>query len=330
MKRFFKRALIVIAGICLSTMLIVSIMYQKARNNYTQQLESASQIMKTNKGPIEYVTMGDNQSAYRHLLVLHGTPGGYDAGVLVANWLNLDDDTHVIIPSRPGYLRTPIEVGITPAAAADAMIALLDELKVEKVTVLGWSGGGPTAVELAQRHPGRVANLILLSARIMSDGKYRFESTDKSDDPFDPNIVDVSADFFGPDFKAFAKILGLDAMPDFLVYRFFPEGITHMDLTVERLRQLAPTTQPPSRRNIGRHNDYWQFASLPEKPRIKIGSRTLLIYSNSDVSVGIAHGYYMNKAIPHSELLIVENESHFSVLTPEISEKVRQFLTHEK
>ena len=52
----------------------------------------------------------------------------------------------VIAPSRPGYGRTPLEIGKTHAESADCYAALLDVLKVDKVVVTGISAGGPSAI----------------------------------------------------------------------------------------------------------------------------------------------------------------------------------------
>ncbi len=152
--------------------------------------------------------------------------------MILADWLNLDNNTLCIIPSRSGYLRTPLDAGMTPAAAADAMAALLDELGIEKTTVLGWSGGGPTAIELAQRHPEHVKGLILLSARIRWDDKYYFTELDDPSKPFDPASLNTSASFWGPDLKKYVQMVGFNLMPDFFLERFFPGEVQSMDLTM--------------------------------------------------------------------------------------------------
>jgi pimeloyl-ACP methyl ester carboxylesterase len=66
--------------------------------------------------------------------------------------------------SRPGYLRTPLDAGRTPAEQADAAAALLDELGLPTVVAYGISGGGPTVIEFARRHPRRTTGLVLESA----------------------------------------------------------------------------------------------------------------------------------------------------------------------
>ena len=40
------------------------------------------------------------------------------------------------------------------------MAALLDELKIEKVLVYGVSGGGPTCLNFALRHPNRCFGMM--------------------------------------------------------------------------------------------------------------------------------------------------------------------------
>ena len=64
--------------------------------------------------------------------------------------------------SRFGYLRTPMPLDASPAAQADAHVCLLDALGIRQATVLGASTGGPSAMQMAIRHPDRVSALVLL------------------------------------------------------------------------------------------------------------------------------------------------------------------------
>lgn len=94
---------------------------------------------------------------------LHGTPGGYDQSLALGSPF-LAAGMGSICVSRPGYLRTPIEAGRTPAQQADAFAGLLDTLEIERVAVQGVSGGGPSAIEFVTRHPERISVLFLTCA----------------------------------------------------------------------------------------------------------------------------------------------------------------------
>ena len=123
------------------------------RDGIADHLQDGSTVVATALGPVEYATLGDG----RPLLYLHGPLGGFDQilGVLRAQYGNAGPEFRAIIPSRPGYLRTPLSTGRTPAEQADAMAALLGVLKVPRVAVVGGSDGGPAALMFAARHPER-------------------------------------------------------------------------------------------------------------------------------------------------------------------------------
>ena len=72
----------------------------------------------------------------------------------------IDAGFTVISPTRPGFGRTPLASGPTPEEAADLLAALLDELSIDQVLMFGISGGGPTSLQFALRHPNRCKALM--------------------------------------------------------------------------------------------------------------------------------------------------------------------------
>lgn len=55
---------------------------------------------------------------------------------------------------------------------ADDLAALLDELEIETVDIMGWSMGGGVALQTAIRHPDRVGKLVVTSMSINNEGKF--------------------------------------------------------------------------------------------------------------------------------------------------------------
>lgn len=116
-----------------------------------------AQIAQTACGPIEYATTGQGIP----VLELHGVFGGFDQGLVVSRPV-LGDGFQIIAPSRFGYLGTPLPSSASPASQADAHAALLDHLGIRRACVMAHSAGSPSAIQLALRHPHRVAALVLL------------------------------------------------------------------------------------------------------------------------------------------------------------------------
>jgi 2-hydroxy-6-oxonona-2,4-dienedioate hydrolase len=114
-------------------------------------------VAPTRCGPIEYAQAGQGVP----LLMIHGSGGGHDQGMAFAGPL-AQQGLRVIAVSRFGYLGTPRPAAASPEAQADAHACLLDALGVERAAVIGVSAGGPSALQLAIRHPARVSALVLV------------------------------------------------------------------------------------------------------------------------------------------------------------------------
>jgi 2-hydroxy-6-oxonona-2,4-dienedioate hydrolase len=116
-----------------------------------------SLLIDTRCGSIEYQEAG----AGMPLLMIHGSGGGHDQGMVFAGNLT-QRGIRVIAVSRFGYLRTPMPSDASPSSQADAHVCLLDALGIASAAVLGGSAGGPSALQMAIQHPDRVTALVLL------------------------------------------------------------------------------------------------------------------------------------------------------------------------
>lgn len=133
--------------------------YRAFQQEGLANLVSQSQVVATRYGVTEYAVTGQGSA----MLVSHGSFGGFDLGLMSVHFLK-NTQIRFIIPSRFGYLRTPLPADATPNAQAHAFVALLDHLGLEQVWMLGLSAGGMSALEFALQFSHRCLGLIMISA----------------------------------------------------------------------------------------------------------------------------------------------------------------------
>ncbi|BCM20879.1 alpha/beta fold hydrolase [Mesorhizobium sp. J8] len=142
---------------------VASLLYSNELSRLRATVSHGSLVAELDVGPVEYADSG----AGIPLLSIHGAGGGFDQGLALAADL-VGGGFRVIAPSRFGYLRTPVPQDPSAIAQADAHSALLSKLNVPKAVVVGVSAGARSAVELALRHPDKVAALILVVPALYS------------------------------------------------------------------------------------------------------------------------------------------------------------------
>ena len=117
----------------------------------------------TSQGEVQYADVGDGPP----VLYFHGFGAGADAIVPIEHSL-AEDGLRLIVPNRPGYYGTPLSSGATSHACASLFCKLLDALRLERVAVIGSSGGGFYAARFAALYPARTACLVLESSNTHS------------------------------------------------------------------------------------------------------------------------------------------------------------------
>ncbi|HTU93485.1 MAG TPA: alpha/beta hydrolase [Gemmataceae bacterium] len=301
-------------------------------------LRTASQLVQTARGPVEYAVSGEGPP----LLVIHGGMGAYDQalglGALVNRYAGAARFT-VIAPSRPGYLRTPMEVGLTPEEQADALAVLLDHLGIAQVGVLAGSYGGPVAVQFALRHPQRLCALVLLAAitRRCRVGQ-QWPLSERA-------LLSRPVALF-TDFLHWLMYRRARSQPTALV-RFFMRRMTVPSVTtteidrriallaqcpeqIQNLQQQFCSMTPMSLQMIGCLNDEKQIASIPDYPLEEIRAPTLLVHGREDcVGLGIAGAEWAASKIPSARLFAVEQCGHFLLagkFLPAVFSAIAEFL----
>ncbi len=131
--------------------------YRASMDAAANQLARGSSVIETSAGVLEYAVAGRGPP----LLMIHGTGGGFDQGLLFADRLR-ESGFQIVAPSRFGYLRSAFPDDASPAHQADVLARLLDHLGIDRLPVVGGSAGALTAAELALTHPDRCSHLVLL------------------------------------------------------------------------------------------------------------------------------------------------------------------------
>ena len=152
-----RRKWLVIAAVAAIAALFVIVPFRADLRAAHERIEGRSEVIETASGPMEYAVAGSGPA----LLMIHGTGGGFDQGLLFTEKLS-GRNVRVVAPSRFGYLRSSFPRDHSSQAQADAFVALLDHLKLRSVVVAGGSAGALSAVQFALRHPDRTSALILI------------------------------------------------------------------------------------------------------------------------------------------------------------------------
>jgi pimeloyl-ACP methyl ester carboxylesterase len=265
-----------------------------------RRVASGSTIADTAFGPIQYTSEGDGPPA----LMIHGAGGGYDQG----HWGFRDalGDVHyrVIVPSRFGYLGTPVLGDGSPAAQADAHAALLDSLGVDRVAIVAASAGALSAMQFAIRHPERTAALVLLVPDAWvppSDAP----AEKVASSPFVLNVV-LKSDFV---MWAFMKIAP-QVMQEFVGV---PKDLQAIMTSEQRGRvdELIALIQPVSQRQGGIVNDAANSNSLVRYPLEDVRAPTLIIDAKD---IGTFPGSrYTAANIPGAKLVAYESGGHLLI-----------------
>lgn len=293
-----KWGLFALGGVIAATVLLLVVLYIGYlgwRPERLETLDTGSMLAQTASGPVEYVLRGESGPL---TLFIHGRPGGYDSAP--------EEPLHgrLLAPSRPGYLRTPLRVGTTPAAQAKAYADLLDALGItEQVIVMGASAGGPSAIEFAARYPERTAALILPEpvSQPRSDGPRPF--------------------FLRNDFTVWLLFGAMEFFtgPEGLVEFVVPDPANRARILQDPARTAEFAEQvwsmwPVSRRNAGWDNDTEQFRSF-SLPVGKVAVPTLIMHGTADTNAPFAASHRLAQQIPGALLHVAEDADHMMPFT---------------
>src|SRR5918995_4014606 len=315
-RAIFRYAVILAIVLVVGLVVFVALTYSRFQADVQlnrERLLSGSDVLSTEQfGDIEYAVHGEGLP----VLLVHGAGGGYDQGLLIGeNYVG--DGYRFIAPSRFGYVRSSIPENGSPAAQADAYAALLDSLGVERVVVVGFSDGGPSALQFALRHPERCASLVMISAK------------SHSAPPDTPLQALVFESVFRSDYLFW---LITEYARSFMLAMFGVSGEVQEQVPA-RSRQLASdvveSMNPISLRRDGIYHDRDTLTELPEDVfRLEqITVPTLVVHAVDDGLQPYSHGENTATKVPDAKFSSYEQGGHLLLLQlDDVREKVAEFI----
>ena len=268
-------------------------------------LDERASVVNTELGPIQVAREGAGPS----VLSIHGSPGGFDQGLIWAQHLR-NGGCQLVAPSRPGYLRTPLDSGRKPSEQADLYASMLDALHIDKVTILGISSGGPSAVHFAARHPNRTKALLLDAAVLLpiSPASSAIERA-----VFESGIgvwLSCQVAKRWPRLTAASVVDALAAGLSRDRKRDAVEWITSSPARLDSVVELPTSLAPRRFREPGQRNDESNEINLDPLPFAKVTVPTLVAQGKNDAFPLIDHATSTACKISDAELMLVEEGHH--------------------
>ncbi len=276
------------------------------------------QIAQTSHGAIEYLLKGAGEKT---CLLLHG--GHSNCFEVFGIDAILDAGMSALIPSRPGYGKTPATVGKSASEAATAIVALLDTLSIASVSVIAISAGGPTGIYLAALYPERVDKLILESAVTKqwltpADALYKTAKI-----MFHPRLQRLT----------WAMLKTFVGITPNLIYRQMIPSFSKLE-TATVLAGFTPQDRAAFNAMLRHLSSGTGFMldlehDVPASVLQQVYAPTLIVHSRNDNSVPFEHALHAQAMISHATLYEAQTWGHLVWLgegSTSVLEKVADFL----
>jgi pimeloyl-ACP methyl ester carboxylesterase len=306
-------ALCVAALVVFGPVVLIYLRYRREIRAARERLQRGSgRVIETSSGLAECAVTGEGPA----VIVAHGVFGGCDQGLVYAR-RSLGDGFRAVVPSRFGYLRTPLPDGASPSLQADAYVSLLDALDVSRAAILGVSAGGISAIRFALRHPDRCSALVLIS------------STAPGQTFDDLPSKEVAAKAFRSDLLFWLMMVVL--RPALRSIMGVPEKFKLKPEFQAELAELTSAMLPAAPRSAGSLFDF--FVAVPDLnngyPLEEIAVPTLIVSALDDPLTPHRNAQTMAERIPGARLIAIEIGGamllgHGEQVTAEVSSFLRE------
>jgi pimeloyl-ACP methyl ester carboxylesterase len=288
--------------------------FRRWKEEMTSLSLNGSMQARLGEAAVTYTDVG----AGAPVLFSHASATGCSLGPITFDWL-VSDGYRVLTPSRNGYPGTPVSLGASPEQQADVYARFLDLLGVRRAALISWSGGGPSAVCFAIRHPDRCAGLISYCS-----ATHRWQQRVKPMERVFMNdrgmwlMYRYMARNPGAALKAGAKAMGLD-----------PGYVLGDPGRLDKLIEFQMAMTPYSIRKDGVLADMREDRAMPRYDVERIACPTLAVHSENDAELPISNAEFLSENVPGAELLRLQRGGHHPLIDSQgdiVRERMRALL----
>lgn len=229
----------------------------------------------------------DERGTGRPVLLLHAFP------LSRAMWTGLDLPGRVIAPDQRGFGGSPLgDAAPSLGVCADDVLALLDQLGLDRVVLAGLSMGGYVAMELLRRAPERFAGLVLADTKAQADTAEQREGRLRTAEGAERDGTAGLADTMLP------ALLGRTSLEQ-------------RAQVVERVRGWVDAAPPATVAWASR-----AMAARPDSSDVLRATDVpaLVVVGEQDVLSPVSQAQEMADALPQGRLLVVPEAGHLSAV----------------
>lgn len=287
-----------IAAVAAGAAVPAALSWRAAMTEARRRIAAPARIAATRFGPCQWAEAGVGAP----VLMLHGTGGGFDQGLLSCRRL-VAAGWRVLAPSRFGYLGTAMPADPSPANQADALADLLDALGVDRLPVMGLSAGAIPAIEFAIRHPDRCGALVAMVPAAYAPGR----------PPMRPSAAGAAVMrlALGSDLLFWAGMELAEGMMVRTLLATDPALVRRAPAEEQaRARAILRSILPVSARTSGILNDALQAGDPPQQALGRISAPTLAVACADDLFLTHAAARHIAATVSGAELLDFPTGGH--------------------
>ncbi|WP_182523567.1 4,5:9,10-diseco-3-hydroxy-5,9,17-trioxoandrosta-1(10),2-diene-4-oate hydrolase [Nocardioides dongkuii] len=252
------------------------------------------------------------------LVMLHGGGPGASAWSNFGRALpHFATQFRTLLVDQPGFGGSdkPPVVGNYYRHAADHVVALLDELGIERVHLLGNSLGGGTAMRLALTHPDRVGRLVLMGPGGLSLNLFHADPTEGV-----KRLMEFGANPTREALRAFISTMVVD------------QKLVTDELVEERYADATAPGAQEAMRSMGM--SFWNPETAEDgmlwREAHRLRKHTLLTWGREDRVNPLDGAMVALKLIPRAQLHVFPNCGHWAQIeaAEEFAEITTAFLSH--